>query len=501
MMTSAARPPTLPGAASPPTAPASPPTVPDAVLLASSPTASAPVPIHVADPVPARSGSAPAVPTTAPRPVTPAAAAITANTTAATLPLPNSLPRSVSAPSPHKKSHRAAVRQWLRTRWPFWRSFYDIQLTLGAFAFIVICTYITCLANSTVDRTNPNNLLPIDQRRPLDDPAKHATFKLYRETGLPRNLSDTLVQLAAAMIILRGVTYGRYGCTVLRRAFYVGGIIYLLRAPTVLMTVLPNPLLDCVSHPNPNLFVDALLLLVQARYSCGDVFFSGHSIFFVLAARIWITYCDWRPVQILALIFGCLALFSLVFTSYHYSIDVWIAALIITTVYTLWHWTVKYKVGRDRWWGRLVRALDGQEELDRRETMAAAATAHSTTASSPESTSRSAAAAAVADASEADPETVVVVVPAAHAMNETGSGGRSGTPAATKMVQIPVAASGSPFTARSQQGAGGSSSAVVSGGPRATSPVRHRAMSPSSSNDEKRGGGYNGSMHDLHGGA
>ncbi|KNE61821.1 hypothetical protein AMAG_07098 [Allomyces macrogynus ATCC 38327] len=380
------QPPTLPGAGSPPTPAASPPAVPDAVLLASSPTASAPVPTHAADPVPARPGSAPAVPTTAPRP-TARTAATTANTTAATLPLPNSLPRSisrVSAAHGGKPSHRAAVRQWLRTRWPFWRSFYDLQLTLGAFVFIVICTYITCLANSTVDRTNPNNLLPIDQRRPLDDPAMHATFKLYRETGLPRNLSDTLVQLAAAMIILRGVTYGRYGCTVLRRAFYVGGIIYLLRAPTVLMTVLPNPLLDCVSHPNQNLFVDALLLLVQARYSCGDVFFSGHSIFYVVS----------------------------------------------------------------------------------------------------------------------DPDTVVVVVPAAHATNESGSAGWSGTPAATKMVQIPVASSGSPFAARSQQGAGGgSSSAVVGGGPRATSPVRHRAMSPSSArSSEKRGGGHDGSMHDLQGG-
>ncbi|KAJ3363007.1 hypothetical protein GGF31_001270 [Allomyces arbusculus] len=448
------QPPTLPGAGSPPTSAASPPAIPDAALLASpaSPTASAPIPTHAADPVPPPPGPAPAVPTTAPRPLAPAAsAAITANTTAATLPLPNSLPRSisrVSAAHGGKPSHRAAVRQWLRTRWPFWRSFYDVRLTIGAFAFIVICTYITCLANSTVDRTNPNNLLPIDQRRPLDDPAMHATYKVYRETGLPRNLSDTFVQIAAAMIILRGVTYGRYGCTVLRRAFYVGGIIYLLRAPTVLMTVLPNPLLDCVSHPKPNIFFDALLLLVQAR------------------------------------------------------IDVWIAALIITTVYTLWHWTVKHKVGRDRWWGRLVRALDGQEELDRRETMAAAAaTAHSspttTGSSGPDSRPRSTAQAG--DVSEADPDTVVVVMPAAHTINElVRSPGTPAPPVANKMVQIPM---GSPFAARPQGGAAGSSSAVVGGTQRATSPVRHRAMSPSSARgSEKRGGAHDGSMHDLHGG-
>ncbi|KAJ3359768.1 hypothetical protein GGF32_009003 [Allomyces javanicus] len=427
------QPATLPGAASPPAAAAPPPAVPDAVLLASSPTASAPVPTHAADPMPARPGSAPAVPTTAPRPTTPAAA-ITANTTAATLPLPNSLPRSISRVSAMhggKPSQRAAVRQWLRTRWPFWRSFYDVQLTLGAFAFIVICTYITCLSNSTVDRTNPNNLLPIDQRRPLDDPAMHATFKLYRETGLPRNLSDTLVQLAAAMIILRGVTYGRYGCTVLRRAFYVGGIIYLLRAPTVLSAYSTS---TCVSHPNPNLFVDALLLLVQAR------------------------------------------------------IDVWIAALIITTVYTLWHWTVKYKVGRDRWWGRLVRALDGQEELDRRETMAAAAAARSstTTTSSPGSRPRSATA---ADQSEADPDTVVVVVPAAHSTNSASPSAPGN--AATKMVQVPVVAS--PFTARP---AGSSSAMDTASGPRPTSPVRQRVTSPTRYSEKR---GHDGSMHDLGG--
>ncbi|KNE61799.1 hypothetical protein AMAG_07081 [Allomyces macrogynus ATCC 38327] len=227
--------------------------------------------------------------------------------------------------------------------------------------------FVACLANAYADRINPNNLVPMDERRALLDPGMNWAYAVFRSVHvLPRDLPDWMTRLASALIISRAVTLGRRGCTVFRRALYIAGAAYLLRAPTVLMTVLPNPLLECESRPHPNLVLDALMLFTQSRSSCGDVFFSGHSIFFLLQARLWLQYSRNPVLRMLAVAVAIFSLASLIFSGYHYSIDVFMATLIVSTLYSLYHWTVQGKIGSRSLWGRLIVALDGEYELDRR---------------------------------------------------------------------------------------------------------------------------------------
>jgi hypothetical protein len=142
-------------------------------------------------------------------------------------------------------------RSWLSNSFEFFKSHCmvsrgptDVGLTLFAIGYFAICSYVTCLSNAVVDRINPNNLIPQSQRSVLVDPGMNWAYHLFIRTGLPHDLSDVFVRLSGALIVVRCLTLRERSLTVLRRALYVAGTVYLLRAPTVLMTVLPNPLIE-----------------------------------------------------------------------------------------------------------------------------------------------------------------------------------------------------------------------------------------------------------------
>ncbi|KAI9148503.1 hypothetical protein H9P43_010197 [Blastocladiella emersonii ATCC 22665] len=258
-------------------------------------------------------------------------------------------------------------RQRVRPYFTLWRSRYDLQLSAPALLYFLVCSYITCLSNSVVDRINPNSVLPVDERKPLIDPLQRWSFQVFVRSGLPNDFSDWMVRASAVLIFARILTLKSRAATVFRRTMYISGTVYLLRAPTVLMTILPNPYLTCDARPDPNLFWDAFLLFTQTRFSCGDVFFSGHSIFFTMVARLYLMYSDNYLLRVFAVLFTALALYSLIFTTYHYSIDVVFAFCIVVTLFSIYHWIAKGKMGRNRWWGRIVLFVDGEAELNRRE--------------------------------------------------------------------------------------------------------------------------------------
>ncbi|KNE55503.1 hypothetical protein AMAG_01391 [Allomyces macrogynus ATCC 38327] len=282
---------------------------------------------------------------------------------AADPPLPSA--HDVATPS-QQTEWRTRVLVWAYTRWPPWRRavWTDVKLLGVSFVWFFVTMYINCLANSTVDRINPNTILPVDQRKVLQDPTIDKLGHGFFHSGLPRDLPDLLVRVAGALIVVRAAISGRQALTIFRRFLYVAGAAFLLRAPSLLMTVLPNPNIDCMSSPHPNIFVDALYLLTLMRASCGDVFFSGHTVFFTMAARLWISYSSSHVLKLLVTAIMAFAMFSLVWASYHYSIDVFIACLVVNVMYSFYHWVIKRKLGSERWWGRVIRAADGEELMD-----------------------------------------------------------------------------------------------------------------------------------------
>ncbi|KAI9175478.1 hypothetical protein H9P43_006839 [Blastocladiella emersonii ATCC 22665] len=288
-------------------------------------------------------------------------------------PPPLPLPQPTGTPSPLALA-RSRFRAFRRAPWPTASAFIgayplahsrrDVVLTAVAWTYFSACSFVTCLANSTADRINPNNLVPVAERRVLVDAGMTYLASVY-ETYVsgPRDISDWFVRLCAVLMVTRAVLSGPRAATVLRRACYVGGTMYLLRAPTVLMTVLPNPLVACESHPDPSLWRDAVQLFFQRRFSCGDVFFSGHSIVFVTAGRLWLRYGANPLARAAVALVTFAAVTSLVASSYHYSIDVWIACILTSLVFSLYHWTAEGRIGAGTWWGDLVTFLDADEAL------------------------------------------------------------------------------------------------------------------------------------------
>ncbi|KAI9221713.1 hypothetical protein BC828DRAFT_61423 [Blastocladiella britannica] len=156
---------------------------------------------------------------------------------------PTALPLDSSAITGSKLPFRERAKAFIRPYLKLWRNMHDIRLTAYSVLWFLFCTYVTCLSNSTVDRINPNSILPVDQRHALQDPLLQWSFKIFDKTGLPMDFADILVRIATALIFARCFTLKDKSFTVFRRTMYISGAVYLFRAPTVLLTVLPNPYL------------------------------------------------------------------------------------------------------------------------------------------------------------------------------------------------------------------------------------------------------------------
>jgi hypothetical protein len=254
--------------------------------------------------------------------------------------------------------------------WRMYRSSRDIRLTIFSICYMIACLFIACVGNSIADRINPNNHLPIDQRKPLPDVLLSFLNYYYVKLRLPVNLSDHLIGVCAVAILARILTMQSSTLTVLRRFLFVAGTVYVIRAITVVLTVLPNPLVECESNPSDNLFYDALQIFLLKRTTCGDVFFSGHTIIFTLAGAIWTTYSRNSMMRTLMTVISFLGMISLVGSAYHYTVDVMFGYFVTSWVWAMYHWIATLDSFRKTWFGRLLYRIDNSE-FHRRDLIAA----------------------------------------------------------------------------------------------------------------------------------
>jgi hypothetical protein len=119
----------------------------------------------------------------------------------------------------------------------------------------------------------------------------------------------------------------------------VVGTAYLLRAATVVMTVLPFSYVPCEAGKPADrpLLVDAFYLLLMLRKSCGDVFFSGHTILYTIGFLAMQTYPIHFILTGLAFVQYIISLLILIASAYHYSIDVLVSALVVSLLWWSFH--------------------------------------------------------------------------------------------------------------------------------------------------------------------
>ncbi|KAI0244030.1 hypothetical protein L0F63_003325, partial [Massospora cicadina] len=220
-------------------------------------------------------------------------------------------------------------RPWFTTR--------EIPLTLFAVAWFLLCTFLTSLVNVYLDRTNPFLVPPPSQRLRLPDPLLDAIYPEYLRAKLAPDWPDTLVHVAPVIMLLRVVLGGKEACWILRQLGYMVGTGYLIRLFFVSMTILPNSNVNCAFSIGSSLLHDTLQVMLQRKQTCGDVVFSGHTIMFMSASLVWVNNpLEWlekrKPsVNLLTLIYSFVGVFSLIASSYHYTID---CVLSVITIYS-----------------------------------------------------------------------------------------------------------------------------------------------------------------------
>lgn len=170
-----------------------------------------------------------------------------------------------------------------------------------------------------------------------------------------------------------------YGCNKqdgFRRMFWIVGLLYVVRAFTISMTVLPSPYPNCNSQQryySPS--TAAIKVILGMHVTCGDVLYSGHTMVINTCVYLLINY---TPIGLKSLTFrmviwivGVLGMLCIISSHFHYTDDVIIAFIFTWSAYIVYHLGLRSPeeeeiTGRNytftAWWSTFIRFLDGYEQ-------------------------------------------------------------------------------------------------------------------------------------------
>ncbi|KAF9356363.1 hypothetical protein BGX34_009962 [Mortierella sp. NVP85] len=126
---------------------------------------------------------------------------------------------------------------------------------------------------------------------------------------------------------------------VLRRFFWVVGVLSIYRALTLSVTTLPTPKENCDPATEKGfggMLLIALQMIPGTVQACTDDIFSGHTVFMVTAAIQWRLYCRNKWVTYFAYIYITVGLYFVIATRLHYTVDVVLAVFITYSVWSLY---------------------------------------------------------------------------------------------------------------------------------------------------------------------
>ncbi|CAK4079270.1 unnamed protein product [Aphanomyces euteiches] len=266
---------------------------------------------------------------------------------------------------------------------------YLSRLAFSIFAF-GITSYFNALAAVVGGWRTPNVvILNLDKKdsgeKTLPDLGhdlfKYSMTKLYGDTDYIDwfDLPDEFIAFVGTILAIVFIVHPRR-LLILRRFTMIYAWINFLRAFCVAVTSLPDASPMCISqfdtskgeyksHPIfPKAFRRAFKVLIRPSHhiTCGDMIFSGHTVFLVLVALCVTTYCakaelntpftrayPWvlTLVQTATVIGSTLGAFAIVGTRLHYTLDVLIAFYVTVQTWYTYHW-----LADDNRWGLSIIA-------------------------------------------------------------------------------------------------------------------------------------------------
>ncbi|OQS04246.1 hypothetical protein THRCLA_03511 [Thraustotheca clavata] len=218
---------------------------------------------------------------------------------------------------------------------------------------------------------------------------KWVMTKIYGQTTYIDwfDLPDEFIAFVGSIIALTFIVHPRR-LLIIRRFTAIYAWINLLRAFCVAVTSLPDASPQCISqfetskgayksHPIfPKAIYRAWKVLLRPSHhiTCGDMVFSGHTVFLVLCAMIVTTYCtmeelntpftrkySWTlPLLRYSVYAGSFfGVFAIVGTRLHYTLDVLIAIYVTIQTWHTYHWLA----ADNRWNIRLISWLEHDQEI------------------------------------------------------------------------------------------------------------------------------------------
>eukprot|EP00392_Amoebophrya_sp_AT5.2_P007390 g7404.t1 len=141
---------------------------------------------------------------------------------------------------------------------------------------------------------------------------------------------------------------------ILVRFLLIQGILFFCRGISIFVTPLPPPDSSCaIGRPavDENYLLEAVYVFARSRITCTDVLFSGHTVNFTMLTMLWWDHfsslVSKMPdvsfvVRRVALAYCALGYFSMIVTRFHYSVDIFIGALLTFVVWRYYHALVDY---------------------------------------------------------------------------------------------------------------------------------------------------------------
>jgi hypothetical protein len=147
---------------------------------------------------------------------------------------------------------------------------------------------------------------------------------------------------------------------ILYRGLFIEGVLFLIRAVTLILTPLPNPYRQCdpvIMYPK-NIWLEAWAINAPFNpayneLTCQDVLYSGHTVmgtlgvlFFAYYAKKapvapWCRHFPYRIFYFCCLLFTLWGWYVIAGSHYHYSVDVWVGAVMTIMVFTVYHTSLR----------------------------------------------------------------------------------------------------------------------------------------------------------------
>lgn len=120
------------------------------------------------------------------------------------------------------------------------------------------------------------------------------------------------------------------------------GILYLMRAISFSLTVLPSPETNCKCEweHEPETFLRKILNFIYQE-GCNDLIFSGHTAMMLMSSLFLSWYCSdvYNNIfaKLLLVLYNILGVIVIIGTRLHYSVDTYISTIITTLLFFSFH--------------------------------------------------------------------------------------------------------------------------------------------------------------------